>query len=366
MRYIAYVDMDAYYVSCEIRERPDLEGLPVIVGRAPTSPESRGVVLSASYAARKFGLRSAMPAVQAARRCPQAVWIPPDFEKYGRIAGEIRDLLATRAERVIPLSIDEAALELGLEEPEAVRGWAVSVQELLRDRLGLPCSIGGSPWSVVAKIACDQAKPGGIRVVAPAETRSFLEPLPARAIPGIGPKTAERLEQAGFRTIGDLANGSPDTLRRLLGGYGTTVQAIARGSPPDELSRLPEDRGPRQHSLDRTLARDTHDEEEIRRKLSEMAAELAGTLAQEGLRYQTIVVRLRWEDFTQTQRGRQLSASHEGPAMLETESARLAHDLLERERGERDRAVRRISLSASGFVPRRGRQTVLDESPSLS
>jgi nucleotidyltransferase/DNA polymerase involved in DNA repair len=361
MRYIAYVDMDAYYVSCEIRERPELEDAPVLVGRAPTSPEARGVVLSASYAARKFGVRSAMPVLQAARRCPQAIWIPPDLPKYGRIAGEIRDLLATRAERVIPLSIDEAALELDLEDPEPVRAWAASVQELLKERLGLPSSIGGSPYSIVAKIASDAAKPGGIRIVPPEETRAFLEPLPARAIPGIGPKTAQRLDQAGFHTVGELATGSTETLRRLLGRYADSVHALARGTPSQEMGRLPEDRGPRQHSLDRTLAHDTRDATEIRQMLTEMAGELSGLLAQEGLRYQSIVVRLRWEDFSQTQRGRQLPASHEGAAMLESEAIRLATDLLERERGERDRAVRRVSLSAGSFAPRRGRQTLLDE-----
>jgi nucleotidyltransferase/DNA polymerase involved in DNA repair len=361
MRYIAYVDMDAYYVSCEIRERPELEGAPVIVGRAPTTPEARGVVLSASYAARKFGVRSAMPVVQAARRCPQAVWIPPNFEKYGRIAGEIRELLAGRADRVIPLSIDEAALELDLEEPEPVRVWAASVQELLKDRLGLPSSIGGSPYAVVAKIASDAAKPGGIRVVPAEETRTFLAPLPARAIPGIGPKTAQRLEVAGVRTVGELAESSHELLRRLLGHYGEEVQSLARGTPTRALSRLPEDRGPRQHSLDRTLAKDTRDGGEIKQMLTEMAGELAGALHQEGLRYQSIVVRLRWEDFSQSQRGRQLPALHEGTAMLAAEAVRLGHELLERERGERDRAVRRVSLSAGSFAPRRGRQLVLDD-----
>ncbi len=360
MRYIAYVDMDAYYVSCEIRDRPELAEAPVIVGPAPTGPESRGVVLSASYAARKFGVRSALPVGLAAQRCPQAVWIPPDFEKYGRIAGEIRGLLAPTADRMVPMSIDEAALEIAAPGPSDVEAWARATQELIRSKLRLPCSIGASPFAVVAKIASDRAKPGGIRVVPPEATRGFLAPLPVSAIPGIGPKSAQRLEESGIRTIADLGAASPDTLRRVLGQGAPAFRALARGTPGPELGELPEDHGPRQRSLDRTLGSDTRAAGEVRDHLSEMAEELAGLLAEEGFRYQAVTVRLRWSDFTQAQHGRQLPAAHEGPAALTSEALRLAGELLARERAEHDRAVRRISLAVGALVPRRGHQRSLD------
>jgi DNA polymerase-4 len=368
MRFIAYVDMDAFYVSCEIRDRPDLADRPVIVGRAPTGPESRGVVLSASYAARKFGVRSAQPVVQAARRCPEAVWVPPDFEKYGRAAGEVRALLREEVSAIVPLSIDEAAMAVDLGSTAEVEAWARRQQDRLRDRLGLPSSWGASPYAVVAKIASDAAKPGGVRVVPAEETAAFLAPLPVRAIPGIGPKSSERLSAGGIGTVEALAKAPLGAVRRVLGRFGDSVQALARGRPPPELADLPADREARQRSLDRTFERDTRDGSEIREQLTEMAGELGGLLEKEGLRYQNVVVRLRWEDFTQLQRGRTLPAAQTTAASLAAEAVRLAGELLERERAGRDRAVRRVSLSVAGLSPRRGRQPSLEEfvAPSTS
>ncbi|MGI0151355.1 MAG: Y-family DNA polymerase, partial [Thermoplasmata archaeon] len=213
--WIAYVDMDAFYVSCEIRDRPELADRPVIVGREPTGPATRGVVLSASYPARRSGVHSAMPVLLAARRCPEAIWIAPDFPKYTRISGEIRDYLDRWSGRVVPLSIDEAALEIDRPNPESVAAWARELTSGLAAELRMPASVGASRSAVVAKIACDAAKPGGIRVVAPEETEAFLAPKPVGAIPGIGPKTAERLAGVGVGVIGELARASPESLRAI-------------------------------------------------------------------------------------------------------------------------------------------------------
>jgi DNA polymerase-4 len=360
MSYIVYVDMDAYYVSCEVRDRPELEGQPVIVGRRPTGPDSRGVVLSASYEARRFGVRSALPVVLADRRCPQAIWVAPDFEKYGRVAEMIRTLLKRWSERVVPMSIDEAALQVNLSDRAAVGARAREIQSALRTELRLPSSIGGSPFVAVAKIASDAAKPGGIRVVTPEETESFLEPLPVRALPGIGPKTAERLERAGVTTVGGLARASSETLRRLLGRYGEALAELARGRPGPSLADLPTDRGPRQRSLDRTFEHDAARWEELRGDLEEMAQELSGILSQEGLRYQQVVVRMRWADFTQLQRGQLLPAATEGADPMVAAGLHLARELWEREQAGRRRPVRRLSLAAGRLLPRRGRQERLD------
>jgi nucleotidyltransferase/DNA polymerase involved in DNA repair len=212
----------------------------------------------------------------------------------------------------------------------------------------------------VAKIACDAAKPGGLKVVPAEETESFLRPLPVRAIPGIGPKSAERLEAIGVRTVGELAGADLERLRRVLGRFGDEVRELARGHPGPGLAELPTEGGPRQRSLDRTLERDTRDPTELYRLLTSMSAELAGTLGGEGLRYQEVIVRLRWQDFAQTQRGVKLAAAREDAASLAAESTRLARELLEREHAGADRAVRRVSLAAGRLVPRRGRQPPLD------
>jgi DNA polymerase-4 len=358
--------MDAYYVSAELRDRPELRGTAVIVGHKPEGAANRGVVLSASYEARALGVRSAMPTVSAMRRAPDATWIPPDFSKYERTAREIRKLLERWADRIVPLSIDEAALEVELGSPEEVAAWARDIQTALQEELHLPASFGASPYSIVAKIACDAAKPGGIRVVAGDATQAFLGPLPVSAIPGIGPKTTERLDRIEVRTIDDLVRAPIAALRRLLGEYADSLRALAAGRPAPELATLPEGSGPRQRSLDRTFDRDTREESEILQRVEQMATELAEGLRSEGLHYQNVVVRIRWEDFTQLQKGHQLSAAHEGPEALVRESARLARELLERERGHRNRAVRRLSVSAGELTARRGRQPMLEEFASAA
>jgi len=157
-RWIAYVDLDAFYVSCELRDRPELRGHAVIVGPPPAHGPSRGVVLSASYEARAFGVRSALPAAIAARMCPEATWIAPDFAKYERVSGEVRELLRRQSDTVIPFSIDEAAVVLEVDDPERARAAAEEIQRELRRALDLPASIGVATTRLVAKIATGEVE----------------------------------------------------------------------------------------------------------------------------------------------------------------------------------------------------------------
>jgi DNA polymerase IV len=229
--WIVYVDLDAYYVSCEVRDRPELVGKEVIVGPPPAAGPSRGVVLSASYEARRHGVKSAMPAQAAARLAPDAVWVAPDFEKYERVAEQVRELLRRFSPDVLPLSIDEAAVGLGSVSADEARAVAEDVQRALRRELNLPASLGVATTRVVAKIATDRAKPGGILVVKPSEVASFLEPLPVRAIPGVGPKTEALLDALDVRTIGEIARRRPRDLERVLGSFARDLLALARGTP---------------------------------------------------------------------------------------------------------------------------------------
>ncbi|MGI0131177.1 MAG: Y-family DNA polymerase [Thermoplasmata archaeon] len=357
MLWTLYVDLDAYYVSCELRERPELVGKPVIVGPPPTAGPTRGVVLSASYEARKFGVRSAQPAGQAARLCPDAVWIPPDHEKYGRVAGEVRELLAHFSQRVTPLSIDEAALSVDLPSAEAAGALAKQVQEELRARLRLPASVGVASTRAVAKIATDQAKPGGVLVVLPGTEAAFLAPLPVRAIPGVGPKTDELFRAAGVTTIGELADRRPSELSRRVGGFAKEWIALARGEGHDPTE---EEVGPRSRSTDRTFAQDVDRWPEIEPSVREMAADLATSLEKEGLRYATVGVAFRWADFTRSQRSRSLGAAHEGPGSIEATATRLARELWESERAGRRRPVRTLSVRAERLSERRQRQASLE------
>lgn len=358
-RYWLYVDMDAFYVACELRDRPELVGAPVIVGPDPRLGFSRGVVLSASYEARTFGVRSAVPAMRALRACPEAIWIPADFAKYERAAREIRDFLAPRGERVVPLSIDEAAVQIEVPSPEAARAAAQEVQAGLREQLRLPASLGVSTDRTVAKIASDRAKPGGIVVVPPHETASFLGPLPIEVIPGIGPKTAERLHAVGASTVGSLLEIPAARLRAVVGEMVHELRALAQGAPIDRSSSE-DDRGPRSRSTAQTFGEDVGDLEQLREVADGLAASLAGSLASEKLRFQTVSIGLRWEDFERTQRGHTLSAAHEDAETLRQVARRILGEAWAEERAGAGRKVRTLTVGVERLTERRMRQPSLD------
>jgi DNA polymerase-4 len=353
-----YVDLDAFYVACHLRERPELVGRPVIVGPPPAAGPTRGVVLSASYEARKFGVHSALPVSAAARMCPDAVWIPPDFEKYERVSRDVRTLLREFSDDVIPYSIDEAAISLDVPDGPAAREVAEKIQRALRERLGLPASLGIATRRIVAKIATDRAKPGGILVVPPESVASFVAPLPVRAAPGVGPKTEEILRIHGVVTLGDLAGHRATEVRRWLGGFGAELVALARGQPLEEAEPTG---GPRSRSTDHTFAVDVDQWEGIEPAVRSLAEELAGTLAKADLRYGAVGVAFRWADFSRSQRVRTLPASREGSAPLAERAVRLARELWEAERSGRRRPVRTISIRTERLSERTQRQVSLDE-----
>jgi nucleotidyltransferase/DNA polymerase involved in DNA repair len=355
-----YLDIDAFYVSCELREHPELRGRAVIVGPSPRNGPSRGVVLSASYEARAFGVRSAQPVGQADRLCPDAVWLPPDFEKYGRISREVFALLHRFSDRVFPNSIDEAALEFPAFDVDEIRGQASKIQAALRLELDLPASLGIAPFRVVAKIACDRAKPGGIVAVEPGRIAEFLAPLPVRAIPGVGPKMEKLLQDHRIATIGELAQRPVRELTGFLGAWARELSALARGVPVEAPAELG---GPRSRSTDHTFARDVEAWSEIAPTVQSMAEELARSLDREGLRYGSVGIAFRWSDFTRSQRSRTLGASREGVATLADRALRLARELWDSEQARRRRAVRTVSVRVERLSERTRRQSSLDDYP---
>jgi nucleotidyltransferase/DNA polymerase involved in DNA repair len=357
MRWTVYVDLDAYYVSVELRERPELVGRPVIVGPPPQEGPSRGVVLSASYEARRFGVHSAQPAAQAARLCPEAVWIRPDHAKYGRAAEEVRTVLRRFSNDVIPFSIDEASVLVELPTAEEAETVGRQVQAALRSELQLPASVGVARTRAVAKIATDRAKPGGVLLVPPEYEAEFLAPLPVRAIPGVGPKTEEVFRSVGVTTIGELASRKPSELVRRVGGYVREWVALARGEGQDPVEW---DSGPRSRSTDRTFPRDLASWEEVEPAVRELSADLAESLEKEGLRFATVGVAFRWNDFARSQHSRTLGASHEGSESIATTAVRLARELWETERATRGRTVRTLTVRVERLTERRQRQASLE------
>lgn len=358
MEWTLYVDLDAYYVACELRDHPELEGRPVLVGPDPSKGATRGVVLSASYPARALGVRGAMPVQRAALLAPEAVWFPPDFPKYERISREVRERLARFAPRVVPLSIDEAAVIVDVEGPDAARAIAEAVQQDLRATLHLSASVGVATHRTVAKIASDRGKPGGIVVVPPDGIGAFLAPLPVRSIPGVGPKAEEALHRLGIETIDQLAHTPKERLRRSFGRFGDELVELARGRP----GPLPPDaETPRSRSAERTFVEDVAARPTLREAVERLASAVAQTLAEEGLAGATVSVAFRWGDFERSQRSRTLAHSIASAAELAAEAQRLAETLWAEEQRGRGRPVRTVSVRVGELHRTTGRQRTLGE-----
>ncbi|HLI75686.1 MAG TPA: DNA polymerase IV [Acidobacteriaceae bacterium] len=226
-RKIVHVDMDAFYASVEQRDDPGLRGRPVVVAYRG----ARSVVCAASYEARRFGVRSAMPAVRAERLCPGAVFVPPDFPRYKAVSREVREVFRRHTDHIEPLSLDEAYLDVTENKtglPTATRVAQV-IRQQIREELHLTASAGVAPNKFLAKIASDWRKPDGLFVIQPKDVESFLMPLPVGRIPGVGKVTQSRLQQMEINTVGDLVNRTANELEARFGRYGVRLYQLARG-----------------------------------------------------------------------------------------------------------------------------------------
>ncbi|HZG48055.1 MAG TPA: DNA polymerase IV [Thermoleophilaceae bacterium] len=299
-RVYAHLDMDAFYVSVELQRRPDLVGKPVVV--AGSGP--RAVVTTASYEARRFGVFSATPAERARRLCPGAVFLPPDFELYRARSRELHAVLRAHVERVEQVGLDEAYLDLtGIERYRAA---ARRVKEAVRSQTGLTCSVGIGPSKLVAKVASDAEKPDGFVELSAAGARERFAGASPRLVPGIGPKTAERLEALGIATLGALGATSDERLAGWFGPrLGRQLGALARF----EDERLVETvRAAKSESRETTFDRDLHGLAELEPVLERLARELCRTLGGQGARGRTIGIKVRFADFSTVTRARSLGA----------------------------------------------------------
>jgi DNA polymerase-4 len=295
-RRIAHVDMDAFYVSVELQRRPELRGKPVVV--AGTGP--RAVVTTASYEARKFGVFSATPAERARRLCPQAIFVAPDFDLYRARSAEVMKVLHEHVDRVEVVGLDEAYLDLSeLERPKAA---ARRLKAAVRERTGLGCSIGMGPSKLVAKVASDAEKPDGFVVLTREEACERFASAPPGLIPGIGPKTVERLRERGIETLGQLAAVPSDVLARWFGErQGPHLGALARFQDERAVTTY---RKSKSESRETTFDRDLVGIDALEPVLVRLAAELCETLAKQGSSGRTIGIKVRLDDFSTHTRAR--------------------------------------------------------------
>jgi DNA polymerase IV len=298
-RCIAHVDMDAFYVSVELRRRPELRGQPVIV--AGTGP--RAVVTTASYEARRFGVGSAMPAARARRLCPDGVYLPPDFPYYREASCEVMALVRACSEQVEMIGLDEAYLDLsGLPAPHAeMRRLAHQIAA----QTGLHCSIGIGPNKLVAKVASDAEKPRGFVILSSAQARERFARSPPGLIPGIGPKTAERLRRFGLDTLAKLAGASPEELAAQFGPrFGAVLQSRARF---EDESPVTEERKVISESRETTFDYDIADSAKLEEVLEQLTEQLCATLVRQERRGRTIGIKVRLDDFSTHTRARTLA-----------------------------------------------------------
>jgi DNA polymerase-4 len=289
-RTILHADLDAFYASVEQLDNAELRGKPVVVGG---SPEGRGVVAAASYEARRFGVRSAMPMSRALRLCPGAVRVPPRFDRYAAISRRVMAIFRALSPLVEPLSLDEAFLDVSGwvrdgADPERI---GRELKDEVRKATGLTLSVGIGSNKSVAKIASDLKKPDGLVFLPPGTEAVFLAPMPVRALWGVGPKTEAVLARAGIRTIADLARRSAADARRLLGSGGDFLHDMANGIDDREVIAEHERKSV---GAERTFARDLPDGAELRGALAEIAAEVARRMEHSHVTAHTVAIKLRY------------------------------------------------------------------------
>ncbi|MFW6081784.1 MAG: DNA polymerase IV [Desulfosalsimonas sp.] len=336
---IVHVDMDAFFASVEKLDNPGLRDRCVIVGGV----SDRGVVSAASYEARKYGVKSAMPMYKARRLCPGGVFLPPRGSRYKELSGRVMEVLGSFSPVVEQVSIDEAYLDIsGCGHLfGSARDTGVRIKENIREQTGLTCSVGIAPHKFLAKIASDMEKPDGLVVIAPEEAAAFIESLPVDKVPGVGLVSAMALSRMGIKTLGDAKKYGESILVRRLGKFGTRLFELASGI---DRSKVTPARPVKSVSSEKTLAADTRDKEDLKTYLLDQAEEVGRQLRKNKLRARRVFIKIKHSDFTQITRQGALERRSNSAEMLYLAAA----DLLEAY--HLDSPVRLIGLGATDLI----------------
>jgi len=353
-RVVMHVDLDAFYASVEQLRRPELRGKPVIVGGAGV-PGERGVVAAASYEARPFGVRSAMPLSRARRLCPQAIFVPCDFKAYREASRSVFDILDHYSPIIEPIALDEAYLDCTGQEalmgpPQAV---AVRLRDEVKRQCGLDISIGVASSKLVAKVGSELRKPRGLVVVAPGDEATFLAPLPLSRLPGCGPATAARLQRVGVRTIGDLGALPDPLLGELFGQYGRALGAHARGMDTNPVMP-PGD--PKSISREVTFDKDQVNITKVRETALGLLQDVSQSLRGHGLSARTVCLKIRYHPFDTQSRQATLALATD----RDDELASALRQLFETQI-DRTRPVRLIGAGVSNLEPSSAQLNLLEE-----
>ncbi len=343
-RIVFHVDMDCFFAAVEEREDPSLKGRPVVVGADPKGGLGRGIVATCNYPARRFGLRSAMPISTAYRLCPRAVFVRPRFSLYSQASKRVMAILQSYADTLEPAGIDEAYLDVSSSKTyEAALQRARALQAEVRRKEGLSCSIGVAPNKLVAKIASDHRKPGGLTVVIDKRVQEFLDPKGVGALRGVGPKTRAALEAMGYDTVAKLRAAAKERLVKEFGRFGEALWRQCRG-----LDERPVDSMQEQKSIGReeTFSLDTDDVDGVRETLLSCVRDVRGEMLDDGWWARTLTVKVRFEGYETHSKQTTLRLATASSAILESAALSLAEPFL-----ESGRKFRLIGFSVAKLSP---------------
>lgn len=344
-RKIIHIDMDAFYASVEIREDPRLKGKPVIIARHPKESGGRGVVTTASYEARKYGVHSAMPAQKAFELCPQGIFIPARFDLYRQVSNQVREIFKQYTDLIEPLSLDEAYLDV-TDNKQRIPSATVIARRIQKDiwhTLQLTCSAGVSYNKFIAKVASDYKKPAGITVIPPEKSHEFLMALPIEKFYGVGKKTVERMHELNIQTGEDLYHQKEIDLIQRFGKMGLSLYKKVRGIDDSPVTPM---RDRKSVGKENTFLKELKTEEEVTQQLRSLAAQVMQSLGKRELHGKTAVLKVRYEDFETRTRRKTF------PYYIKTdfELYTIAQDLWD-EIKEADKSIRLLGITVTGLDP---------------
>ena len=353
LRIIMHIDMDSFFASVEVRENPLLRGKPVVVGADPKEGTGRGVVSTCSYEAREFGIHSAMPVSVAYRRCPKCIFLPVNMALYRKTSEKVMSIIRDYSGKFQQVSIDEAYIDVSgsgsFEEAEKI---AREIKQRIFSEEGITCSVGIGPGRVIAKIASGARKPSGLTVVTPEMVRDFLDPMPVEKIPGIGKKTAKKLEESGILTVRDLLGCDVQKLKSAFGKHGVKMYMLARGIDESEVE---EKIGQKSIGKQKTYPEDVSDPDVLEKDLDLLCDNVHSRLETGGYSCRTVTVKIRYAGFIDRSKADTFSRPTYDLTVIHETALEIFSELYD------GRPVRSLGVSLSGFDSGPGRQTELGE-----
>ncbi len=349
MALILYIDMDSFFASCEIARHPELKGKPLIVGSSPIKTKERGVVQACNYEARKYGIRSAMPTTMAYKLCSDVAYLEADNSYYERVSSEIEALLKAHNLRMEMDSIDEAAIELETDGRDSALELAKRIKNDIKNRFNLPCTVGIARGKIIAKMACDSAKPDGLIFLDRTDVKAFLQNLSVGKIPGVGNKTENKLGMLGIKTVGDLAKTDPTVLFGALGSFGKELFLIANGN---DQSRVLDETPAISIGREKTLDKNANSVDEMSGTILELADAVMEEAKKRNVAFKNIGVKTRYSDFTDRIKSRSLNNYSESKEVLITTAKKLFSELVGK------KPVRKIGVRVSMLSQRKGQKSL--------